>query len=162
MTAASSFHRAENLDTDSLDRYHLGATEFATSTDVSTADNSSWPILKVGGGNDAGDVFNALEGTGWAFLGPRAASIGVGGFLLGGGIAFQTNRYGVAMDNIVGFEIVLLNGTIVYANPYNEYSDLFWACTGAGWIGLGVVSNFYIQASVPGTLLSLSPSSVPL
>lgn len=102
--------------------------------------------MKVGGGNDAGDVYNALDGSGWAFLGPRAASIGIGGFLLGGGIAFQTNRYGVAVDNLVGLEVVLLNGTVIYANPYNEYSDLFWACTGGGWIGLGVVTHFYIQA----------------
>lgn len=29
---------------------------------------------------------------------------------------------------------------------YNEYSDFFWACTGAGWVGIGVVTHFYIQA----------------
>lgn len=127
-------------------RYHIGKTEFATSANVSTADNSTWPILKIGGGNDAGDVYNALAGTGWAFLGPRAASIGVGGFLLGGGIAFQTNKYGIAVDNLVGLEVVLIDGTIIYASPYNEHSDFFWACTGAGWIGIGVVTHFYIQA----------------
>lgn len=129
-------------------RYNVGSTEFATTANVSTAEsaNSTWPVLKIGGGNDAGDVYNALDGTGWAFLGPRAASIGIGGFLLGGGIAFQTNRYGIAVDNVLGLEVVLLNGTIIYANPYNEHSDLFWACTGAGWIGLGVVTHFYIQA----------------
>lgn len=111
-----------------------------------TSPSTSWPILKVGGGNEAGDVYSVLEGTGWAFLGPRAASIGVGGFLLGGGIAFQTNKYGIANDNLVGLEVVLLNGQVIYANPYNEYSDLFWACTGAGWMGVGVITHFYIQA----------------
>lgn len=124
-----------------VDLRKLGTTEFATNATV-----SSWPILKIGGGADAGDVFSALENTGWAFLGPRAASIGVGGFLLGGGIAFQTNKYGVANDALVGVEIVLIDGTIVYANPYNEYGDLFWACTGAGWMGVGVISHFYVQA----------------
>ncbi|EMD86840.1 hypothetical protein COCC4DRAFT_24647 [Bipolaris maydis ATCC 48331] len=104
------------------------------------------PVLKIGGGAEAGSVYTALDGTGWAFLGPRAASIGVGGFLLGGGIAFQTGKYGVAVDSLLGIEVVLIDGRIVYANPYNEYKDLFWAATGGGWLGFGVITNFYIQA----------------
>lgn len=106
-----------------VDLSPLHTTEFVTgASDTSRGGGSSngtssYPILKIGGGADAGDVYNDLDGTGWAFLGPRAASIGVGGFLLGGGIAFQTNRYGAAVDNVVGLEVVLLNGTIVYANP---------------------------------------------
>ncbi|GME36560.1 putative FAD binding domain protein [Neofusicoccum parvum] len=119
------------------------------STDIVThppENSTEYAILKIGGGSEAGDVYDALDGTGWAFLGPRAASIGVGGFLLGGGIAFQTNRYGVANDNLVGIEVTLIDGTIVYANPYNEYSDLFWTATGGGWLGYGVVTAFYIQA----------------
>lgn len=103
-----------------VDLSPLSTTEFVTgSSDISTS-NSSYPVLKIGGGADAGDVYNDLDGTGWAFLGPRAASIGIGGFLLGGGIAFQTNRYGAAVDNVVGLEVVLLNGTIVYANPVSH------------------------------------------
>lgn len=43
--------------------------------------------------------------------------------------------------------MVLVNGTIVYANPYNEYSDIFWACTGGGWAAsMGVVTTFYSRA----------------
>jgi hypothetical protein len=109
-------------------------------------DPNETAVLKVGGGSEAGTVYSALEGTGWAFLGPRAASIGVGGFLLGGGIAFQTGKYGVAADNLLGLEVVLTDGRIVYANAYNDYKDLFWAATGAGWLGFGVITNFYIQA----------------
>lgn len=139
-----------------IDLWKLGETEFATDPALaSTAANGSFPILSIGGGADAGDVYDTLAGTGWAFLGPRAASIGVGGFLLGGGIAFQANRYGIANDNVVGLEVVLVDGTIIYANPYNDYADLFWACTGAGWTGLGVVTHFYIQAYPdPGTAIT--------
>ncbi|KAK7544045.1 uncharacterized protein J3D65DRAFT_3627 [Phyllosticta citribraziliensis] len=133
-----------------LDLQHISKTEIMTNP---PKNSSEYAILKIGGGAEAGDVYDALDGTGWAFLGPRAASIGVGGFILGGGIAFQTNRYGVANDNLVGLEIVLLNGDIVYANPYNEYSDLFWACTGAGWLGFGVVTNFFIRGNPdPGSV----------
>ena len=121
---------------------------FINKTEIIHSKNNSteWPILKVGGGSEAGTVFSTLEGSGWAFLGPRAASIGVGGFLLGGGIAFRTGKYGVAADSLMGLEVVLTNGSIIYANPYNEHKDLFWAATGGGWLGFGVITNFYIQA----------------
>lgn len=110
---------------------NIGTTEIVTHPSDPAKE---YAVLKIGGGAEAGRVYSTLEGTGWAFLGPRAGSIGVGGFLLGGGIAFQTNRYGVANDNLLGLEVVLINGTIIYANPYNEYNDLFWAATGGGWL----------------------------
>lgn len=51
--------------------------------------------------------------------------------------------------------MILLDGSIVYASPNNKYSDLFWACTGAGWMGVGVITNFYIQANPdPGLIYS--------
>jgi len=139
-----------------IDLYGMGKTEFATDPAHAVAnDSTTWPILKVGGGADGGGPVAALDGTGWAFLGPRGNTIGVGGFVLGGGICWQTSRYGVAADSLVGLEVVLINGTIVYANPYNEYSDLFWAGTGAGWVGVGVVTNFYSQAYPdPGKIIT--------
>lgn len=138
-----------------VDLQRLGSTSFAVNaTNASASDPASWAILQVGGGAEAGDVYSALDGTGWAFLGPRAASIGVGGFLLGGGIAFQTNRYGVGSDSVVGAEVVLVNGSVVYASPDNGHSDLFWALTGGGWLGYGVVTNFYVRAYPdPGSAL---------
>lgn len=51
----------------------FGSTSFASNPPLNSSD---WAILKIGGGSDAGDVYDFLDGTGWAFLGPRAASIG--------------------------------------------------------------------------------------
>lgn len=72
--------------------------------------------------------------------------IGVAGFLLGGGrslsvpphtgipliliaragYSFKTNEYGLAVDNIVAFNVVLPNGTPVKVTA-GEHEDLFWA-----------------------------------
>ncbi|ROW04786.1 hypothetical protein VMCG_04891 [Cytospora schulzeri] len=110
-------------------------------------DDQEPAILKVGGGTKSGHVYDVLDGTGWAFLGARSTTIGTGGFTLGGGIAYQAGRYGIGADSLVGVEVVLVNGTIIYANPYNEYSDIFWATTGGGWAAnIGVVTNFYSRA----------------
>lgn len=131
-----------------IDLRGIGSTEIVSqpSNFSKITSPNEYAVLKIGGGAEAGRVFSTLEGTGWAFLGPRAGSIGVGGFVLGGGIAFQTNRYGVAVDSLLGLEVVLADGTIVYANPYNDHRDLFWAATGGGWLGFGIVTHFYIQA----------------
>ncbi|KAF2771430.1 FAD-binding domain-containing protein [Teratosphaeria nubilosa] len=131
-----------------IDLVHISETSIVYQPPVASDNISStdYAILKLGGGAEAGSVYEALDDSGWAFLGPRAASIGVGGFLLGGGIAFQTNKYGVGNDNLLGLEVVLPDGTLVYANANNSYSDLFWAATGGGWLGFGVVTHFYVQA----------------
>ena len=44
------------------------------------------------------------------------------------GYSFQTNRYGLTIDNIVGYELVLPNGTVMNLTPEND--DL--------WFGLRV------------------------
>lgn len=38
-------------------------------------------------------------------VGGRDAGVGVGGFLLGGGISFLSRRYGWASDNIRNYEV---------------------------------------------------------
>ncbi|KAJ5974091.1 FAD-binding domain containing protein [Penicillium waksmanii] len=59
----------------------VGSTKFSSSKHSSSAmDPAGWVILKVLGGAEAGDVYNALERMGWAFLGPCVASIGLDGF----------------------------------------------------------------------------------
>jgi FAD/FMN-containing dehydrogenase len=57
--------------------------------------------------------------------------VGVGGLLLGGGLSFMSGEYGLPCDNIVNYEVVLSNGTIVNANS-QSHVDLFWALKGGG------------------------------
>lgn len=57
--------------------------------------------------------------------------VGVGGLLLGGGLSFLSTQYGLACDNVVNYEVVLANASIVNANA-TSYPDLFWALKGGG------------------------------
>lgn len=43
----------------------------------------------------------------------------------------MSGEYGLPADNIVNYEVVLSNATIVNANS-NENVDLFWALKGGG------------------------------
>lgn len=69
--------------------------------------------------------------------------MGVPGLLLGGGINFFSNKYGLAADNVLSYEVVLANGDIVTATA-NSYSDLFWALKG-GSSNFGIVTKFQLK-----------------
>ncbi|KAK0367429.1 FAD binding domain-containing protein, partial [Colletotrichum limetticola] len=86
-------------------------------------------IASVLPGSNWGDVYSALDPFGVTAVGGRASVVGVGGFTTGGGYSFHSNRRGFACDNVVNFEVVLANGTIVNANAY-ENSGLWRALKG--------------------------------
>lgn len=56
---------------------------------------------------------------------------GVGGFTLGGGFGRLNRKYGLAVDNVTGAEIVTADGQIRNVSADNE-PDLFWAIRGGG------------------------------
>ncbi|UKZ84028.1 hypothetical protein TrVFT333_011844 [Trichoderma virens FT-333] len=58
--------------------------------------------------------------------GGRISGVGVGGFLLGGGIAFASVDKGFGANSVINYEVVLSNDTIVNANE-EENEDLFRA-----------------------------------
>lgn len=94
--------------------------------------------VAVGAGCFWDDAYNALNGTGRVVVGARAPGVGVGGFILGGGYAYHTSQYGLAMDNVVAYEIVLPNATIATITSADE--DLWFSLRGAGAANFGIVS----------------------
>ncbi|KAK9802177.1 hypothetical protein SCARD494_00110 [Seiridium cardinale] len=58
------------------------------------------------------DVRGKLEPNNVTIVGGRLDIVGVGGYLLQGGISFLSAQYGLAADNIVGWETVAANGPV--------------------------------------------------
>jgi FAD/FMN-containing dehydrogenase len=56
------------------------------------------------------NVYGALDTEGWTVPGGRAGSVGVAGFLTGGGNSFFAARVGFACDNVKNFELVTASG----------------------------------------------------
>ncbi|HLT91156.1 MAG TPA: FAD-binding oxidoreductase [Woeseiaceae bacterium] len=65
---------------------------------------------------------------------------GVGGFTLGGGFGRLNRKFGLAVDNLRGAEIVTADGKVRRISAEQE-PDLFWAIRGGGG-NFGVVSQF--------------------
>ncbi|KAF4270952.1 hypothetical protein KXW98_007728 [Aspergillus fumigatus] len=86
----------------------------------------------IGPGLTWEDAQKGLDGTGRTLVGGRL-----------GGLSFLSSQYGWAANNVVNFEVVLANGTVVNANA-KENTDLFAALKGGG-NNFGIVTAYTLQ-----------------
>ncbi|KAF1989516.1 FAD-binding domain-containing protein [Aulographum hederae CBS 113979] len=89
------------------------------------------------------EVLAALAPTGRTVVGGRLGIVGIGGYLMQGGVSFISGQYGLAADNIVEYETVLANGTIAKINMDNN-KDLMQAMRGAG-SQFGITTKFTLR-----------------
>ncbi|KDQ27404.1 hypothetical protein PLEOSDRAFT_1104095 [Pleurotus ostreatus PC15] len=119
--------------------------------------------LSIAPGLIWGEVYAFLKPHGLHTVGARSPGVGVGGFLLGGGVSFLSTEHGLGSDNVLDYEVVLSNGSIVHANKA-ERSDLFWALKG-GSTNYGIVTRFLIPTmpltQLWGGFLTYSANAVP-
>lgn len=96
--------------------------------------------VDIGPGARWKEVYLELKKTGRVVAGGRNGKVGVGGLLLGGGKTFFTGQRGFACDDVISYEVVLADGSIIVADKDNN-SDLFMALKG-GSGNFGIVTNF--------------------
>ncbi|MDM0052240.1 FAD-binding oxidoreductase [Variovorax sp. J22R115] len=96
--------------------------------------------VRAEGGCTWGDVDHATHAFGMATPAGIISTTGVGGLTLGGGIGHLSRRFGLTIDNLLGVDMVLADGSFVTANA-KENADLFWAVRGGGG-NFGVVTSF--------------------
>jgi FAD/FMN-containing dehydrogenase len=96
-------------------------------------------------------VYANLQSQGVTVTGGRDGGVGVGGYLLGGGLSFFFGRMGFACDSITNYEVVLTNGSIIYANA-TANSDLWRALKGGG-SNFGIVTRYDLEA-IPSRSMS--------
>ncbi len=101
--------------------------------------------VRVEGGCVWGDVDKAAHEFGLAVPSGILSSTGVGGLTLGGGTGYLARHYGLTIDNLLGVDMVLADGSSITANS-EENTDLFWAVRGGGG-NFGVVISFLFKAN---------------
>jgi FAD/FMN-containing dehydrogenase len=78
------------------------------------------------------------------FAAGHCPTVGIGGFLLQGGMGWNCRGWGWAAEQISSMRVVTADGDVVEASA-TENPDLFWAARGAGPGFFGVVTEFRLH-----------------
>lgn len=87
-----------------------------------------------------------------------------GGYIQGGGHSPLSNKFGLAADNALEYEVVDGQGNFLIANR-QENTDLFWALSGGGGGTYGVVAKVTVKAHetfpVTTNTLNFATATIP-
>ncbi|MFJ4846990.1 MULTISPECIES: FAD-binding oxidoreductase [unclassified Streptomyces] len=87
------------------------------------------------------ELTRILAGAGFAFPTGHAPAVALGGYLLGGGLGWNSGEWGPACASVRAIEVVTAEGEVVRCDE-RENADLFWAARGAGPGFFAVVTAF--------------------
>ncbi|CAI0545699.1 unnamed protein product [Linum tenue] len=107
----------------------------------------------VNSGATLGELYHEIAGNIkiLGFPGGVCPTVGVGGFLSGGGYGNLMRKHGLSVDNVVDAIIVDSDGRVLDREAMGE--DLFWAINGGGGASFGVIVSWKIRlVPVPETV----------
>ena len=122
-------------------------------------------LVTVGGGVRLFQLYDHLASFGYTFPGGSCPSVGVSGYVLGGGIGFWGRKYGMGAHNLYGATVAQVDceGSVVWKMPraFTDVSSaepmpaadsasdgldpLLWALRGGGNNNFGVVTSLTLR-----------------
>ncbi|GAA5886806.1 hypothetical protein JCM6882_005897 [Rhodosporidiobolus microsporus] len=140
--------------------YGLGGDDGALVIDLGGFRNitvSGEGVATVGAGNRLGDIYLSLnEQGGWAVAAGTCPGVGIGGHAGFGGFGLPSRMWGLLSDQVIGYDLVLANGTILTNLTRSSNADLFWALNGAA-PNFGIVTAYHLEAHhAPATTVIFS------
>ncbi|KAK0452197.1 FAD-binding domain-containing protein [Desarmillaria tabescens] len=114
------------------------------------------PAVTFGSGAQFSDLLAFANENNLTIPGGSDATVGVGGgYLQGGGHSPLSNIFGLAVDRVLEFEIVVPTGDLLIANECQN-PDLFFALRGGGGGTFGVVMKVTTRALPRAELVTVS------
>ncbi|RYH06151.1 FAD-binding oxidoreductase [Tropicimonas sp. IMCC6043] len=86
----------------------------------------------------------ALDRHGLAFPVGHCGDVTVSGYLLGGGVGWNSGEWGIACFSVLAVDVVMADGRMLTATA-EEHSDIFWAARGAGPEFFGIVVAYRVR-----------------
>jgi len=98
------------------------------------------------------DVARRLQPHGLAFPYGHCPQVRLSGYLLSGGLGWNSGAWGPACANVKAVEVVTADGRTLLADAERE-PDLFWAARGAGASFFAVATRFHLDLKpLPGAI----------
>lgn len=107
------------------------------------------------------ELNSRLSAHGLAFPVGHCSSVPLGGFLLNGGLGWNSNTWGPACFSIVAANVVTADGRLVVANN-EQNADLLWAIRGAGPGFFAAVTQYLIKLYQAPRAITTSSYFYPL
>lgn len=103
------------------------------------------PAVSVGAGAIWGQVYDAVSVKGGRYVqGGGCLTVGVAGFVQGGGFGSFSKAYGTGAANLLEAEVVTADGRVRIVNAVND-PELFFALKGGGGGTFGVVTRVTLK-----------------
>jgi FAD/FMN-containing dehydrogenase len=111
------------------------------------------PAVTVGAGCLWGEVYRKVSVEGGRYVqGGGCLTVGVAGFVQGGGFGSLSKQFGTGAANLIEAEVVTADGRIRTANTWND-PDLFHALRGGGGGTFGAVTRVVLRTHpLPATI----------
>jgi FAD/FMN-containing dehydrogenase len=107
------------------------------------------------------DLNELLAPHGLFFPTGHAPTVGIGGFILGGGYGWNSRHLGPACLSIRAIDVVLADGSLVHATD-TSHPGLLWAARGSGPGFFGVITRFHLDVHPRPTTIRRTVHSYPL
>lgn len=102
-----------------------------------------------------------LAPRGLAFPIGHCPTVPLSGFLLSGGLGWNTNTWGPACFSVEAARVVTADGSLVVANQ-EQHADLLWAIRGGGPGFFGVVTQYHLKLYPAPRAITTSTYCYPL
>lgn len=104
----------------------------------------TFSAVRVAAGHTNGEIQAYLDLHSQIIVSGANPSVGIVGWLTGGGHGFLSSTYGMGSDNLLEATIVLPNGSIITTNPC-QYTDIFFAIRGGGGGTFGIITEVVLR-----------------
>ncbi|KIW91596.1 uncharacterized protein Z519_07563 [Cladophialophora bantiana CBS 173.52] len=125
---------------------------------VNTSDTRALPYggvgsVKIAAGSRMFEVYQAVAKHNLTVIAGGDMSVGIGGWVLGGGHSPISSTYGLGADQVLEIEVVTPDGKFLTVNE-KSHPDLFWAMRGGGGSTFGVLISVTMKVypTLPGSL----------
>ena len=121
--------------------------------DGSPAGTAGVPAVSIGAGAIWGQVYEAVAVKGGRYVqGGGCLTVGVAGFVQGGGFGSLSKQYGTGASNLLEAEVVTADGQVRIVNKHQD-PELFFALRGGGGGGFGVATRLTLRTDeLPSTI----------